>query len=137
MSVLTDDECSSLTDASLRFLEEIGVLVTHAEAADLLKGAGGKQGDDGRARIDGALVRELVQRAPGSFKLYDRSGEVWYPTLLDRTSVGAQREDLYGRAHAKVEDLLAAHEPRVDDAVRRELESYAESPEQTVHLHNR
>ena len=56
-----------------------------------------------------------------------RSGEVWYPALLDRTAVGADRKELYGRAHAEAEVLLAAHEPRADDAARAELESYVQN----------
>ena len=53
-----------------------------------------------------------------------RSGEMWYPTLLDRSSVGAPAPDLYERAHARVEEILAQHRPAVGEALRRELEFY-------------
>lgn len=74
LSVLTSSECEGLSEAALRILEEIGVLVTHPEVVDLLVGAGAKRGDDGRICTDGALVRQLLAKAPGRFKLHDRRG---------------------------------------------------------------
>ena len=74
LSVLTDNECERLSGVALKILEEIGVLVTHPETIDLLVGAGGRRGDDGRIRMDGDLVRQRVAKAPSRFKLHDRRG---------------------------------------------------------------
>ena len=53
-----------------------------------------------------------------------RSGEIWYPTILDRSSVGSERVDLYERAHREVERLLGAHQPSVAEETRRALREY-------------
>ncbi len=50
-----------------------------------------------------------------------RSGEIWYPELLDRTSIGAPQEDLYDRAHSRVERLLSAHRPAVEVDIHKSL----------------
>jgi len=56
-----------------------------------------------------------------------RSGEIWYPRLLDRTAVGAETEGLYERAHMQVAEILKRHKPQVDDRVRKELEAYVKN----------
>jgi trimethylamine--corrinoid protein Co-methyltransferase len=74
ISVITEGECASLTGAAFQIIEEFGVLVTHAEAVELLLGAGARRAGDGRIRVEEGLVRELVARAPSRFSLHDRSG---------------------------------------------------------------
>ena len=53
-----------------------------------------------------------------------RSGEIWYPSLLDRSADGVPPTDLYARAKEQVAEILEAHAPAVDDRVRRDLERY-------------
>ncbi len=54
-----------------------------------------------------------------------RSGEIWYPGLIDRSSVGAERSSLYDRAHEQVEAILTSHEPGTEPGIRRDLAAYA------------
>ena len=68
----------------------------------------------------------------GNFLLHEhtarhcRSGEIWYPRILDRSSVGAERKGILDRAHQEVERMLAAHMNTVDDGIQEELMSYVE-----------
>ena len=55
-----------------------------------------------------------------------RSGEIWYPTLLDRSAVGTDSVDLYERAHTRVSHILREHRPQVDPQVRKDLERYVQ-----------
>jgi len=76
------------------------------------------------------VLREIGPE--GHFLLHEhtarhcRSGEIWYPPLLDRTSVGARAPSLYDRAQEQVQAILADHEPGVDQAVRKELARWSE-----------
>jgi trimethylamine--corrinoid protein Co-methyltransferase len=56
-----------------------------------------------------------------------RSGEIWYPSLLDRSAVGAAYVDPYEKAHVKADGILESHRPRVDGEVRKDLESLVSS----------
>ena len=68
----------------------------------------------------------------GNFMLHEhtlkhcRSGEIWYPTLLDRTAVAVEAGDLRIRAHAQVQEILKTHRPQVDGETRRDLVAYVE-----------
>jgi len=75
LSVLTPDECDRLSQAALSILDEIGVLLTHRESLSLLLDAGARRGEDGRVRLDAALLRELIAEAPKRFKLHGRGRE--------------------------------------------------------------
>ena len=55
-----------------------------------------------------------------------RSGEIWYPRLLDRTSVGVNAPALYDRAQEQMQGILSDHEPDVDEGARKELERWIE-----------
>lgn len=51
---------------------------------------------------------------------------MWYPALLDRTSVGTERTELYDRARGRVDEILENHEPAVDSEVCKEIEAYVQ-----------
>ncbi len=84
---------------------------------------------------DDTLALDVVREVGmgGDFLMHEhtlrhcRSGEMWYPKLLDRTPVSAERADPYVLAHEKVERLLDTHQPAVPDEVRRALQSYVPS----------
>lgn len=104
------------------------LIVDHELCAYLARIACGVTVDDDTLALD--VIREVGMG--GNFLMHEhtlrhcRSGEMWYPTLLDRTAVAAPSEDLYEKAHARAEKILAEHRPTVDEQVRRELESWME-----------
>ena len=88
----------------------------------------------GVAVNDDTLGLDVIREVgiDGNFLMHEhtvrhcRSGEIWYPRILDRSSVGAERRDLLERAHEEVERILAEHTPEVDASVKEELMKYAE-----------
>ncbi len=71
---LSADQLHQIDDASLRILEEIGIDFLDDEALDLWAAAGAEvDRATQHVRIDRALLRELVGRAPGSFVLRARN----------------------------------------------------------------
>ncbi len=82
---LSPEQIREIHSASCRILEEVGVVVHHDEAADLLKRAGAYTGSDGRIYIPSALVKRALATAPSRITLYNRLGE---PALwLERSNV--------------------------------------------------
>jgi trimethylamine---corrinoid protein Co-methyltransferase len=71
---LTDEIVDLVLDEAHRILQEIGVLVEHPPAIDLLTGAGAKLGDDRRVRIPADLVDRALATAPRTISLFDREG---------------------------------------------------------------
>ena len=76
LNVLTDDECDALASGALQLLDETGVVVTLAEARDVLLAAGGREGDSGRILLEESVVRAALAAAPERFSLHDRLGGV-------------------------------------------------------------
>jgi hypothetical protein len=75
LKVLTDDRIEAVIDDALQILEDVGVAVEHAEAVELLVGAGAKISTDGtRVYIPADLCRQCLASAPSEFSLYDRDG---------------------------------------------------------------
>ena len=140
LAVVDEQEAEELLAAALRVLEAVGVLVTHSATRDILIWAGGRPRDNGRLHLPGVavdvdtLAEDVVREVgPGGDFIthahtakHCRSGEIWYPSLLDRSASGAEPTDLYDRAHRQVEGILKGHVPEVDDEVRKSLFRYVE-----------
>lgn len=71
--LLDESQIRKLHEATLELLENVGVLIQHDEALDLLAAAGCTV-SDGVARIPGALVAQCLSSAPASFDVYDSRG---------------------------------------------------------------
>jgi trimethylamine--corrinoid protein Co-methyltransferase len=76
---LTRDQIHDIHSASCRILEEVGVVVHHEEAAELLKDWGAHVDANGHIQIPEALVKRALQTAPSRITLYNRLGEpvIW------------------------------------------------------------
>jgi trimethylamine--corrinoid protein Co-methyltransferase len=75
-SVLSRDRVELVIAEAYRILEEIGVHVEHAEAVEMLSGAGARVADGGeRVYITRDLCEKCLDTIPGSFRLYNRDGE--------------------------------------------------------------
>ena len=104
------------------------LLIDHELCAFLGRVGQGVTVDDDTLGLD--VIREVG--LGGNFMLHEhtlkhcRSGEIWYPTLLDRTAVAVEAGDLRARAHAQVQEILAAHQPQVGEETRRDLVAYVE-----------
>lgn len=82
---LTVEQIREIHSASCRVLEEVGVVVHHDEATELLKGAGAYTDSTGRTYIPNALVKRALETAPSRITLYNRLGE---PALwLEKSNV--------------------------------------------------
>jgi trimethylamine---corrinoid protein Co-methyltransferase len=74
LRVLTDEQCSELTAASLECLERVGVDVANAEARDLLASAGATV-NGARVRIPAGVIRRAIDSTPHSFTVWGRTGD--------------------------------------------------------------
>jgi len=74
LSILSTDACNDLAAAAVRIIEQIGVRVTHPDAAALLLDAGAKKADDARFRMGESMLRDLLAKAPRQFGLHHRGG---------------------------------------------------------------
>ncbi|HBI26179.1 MAG TPA: trimethylamine methyltransferase [Peptococcaceae bacterium] len=76
---LTRDQVHDIHSASCRILEEVGVIVHHEEAAELLKKWGAHVDANNRTHIPEALVKRALQTAPSRITLYNRLGDpaIW------------------------------------------------------------
>jgi trimethylamine--corrinoid protein Co-methyltransferase len=71
---LTEEGVRAIDEGAMRILEEIGVLFLHEEALRQLKAAGAEVDFDTRnVRMDRAMVRELVAKAPSRFTITPRN----------------------------------------------------------------
>jgi trimethylamine--corrinoid protein Co-methyltransferase len=75
LRLLSDDTIARVIEDARRILEEIGVLVEHSDAVELLDGAGATLGSDHRVRIPADLVETSLSTVSSRFALYDREGE--------------------------------------------------------------
>ena len=71
---LTEEQLKELHSASCRILNEVGVIVHHDEAAELLKKAGAYTDSGGRTYLSDALVEGAIRTAPARVTLYNRLG---------------------------------------------------------------
>jgi len=53
-----------------------------------------------------------------------RSGEYYFGGSFDRPSKPGEEIGWYARAHERVQQITATHQPAVPDAIRRDLEKY-------------
>ena len=72
---LTDEQVARIHQATLRVLEETGVVMGHPKAQEILAGAGCKVSDDGRVRFPADAVEKAIRLAPESVTVYSRLGE--------------------------------------------------------------
>jgi trimethylamine--corrinoid protein Co-methyltransferase len=73
LKILTDTEVEAIHLASLRILGEVGVILTHPEAREILSGAGA-QVCDNRILLPAEMVEQEVARCPAQVKLRGRGG---------------------------------------------------------------
>ena len=76
---LTAEQIHDIHSASCRILEEVGVIVHHDEAAELLKKWGAYIDADGRTHIPEAMVKRALHTAPSRITVYNRLSEpvIW------------------------------------------------------------
>ncbi|MFX0056403.1 MAG: trimethylamine methyltransferase family protein [Promethearchaeota archaeon] len=74
LSFLSKADSEAIHTSTLEVLEETGVAVKNDEALRLLT-ENGCAVDSEVARIPSSLVKEMIQKAPGSFKLFSRDGK--------------------------------------------------------------
>lgn len=74
LSLLTETQVKRLHSASLRILEETGVVFHGPEAVELLRGAGAEIIGNNRVKIPPCLVEEALCSAPSSVTIWDREG---------------------------------------------------------------
>ncbi len=72
---LSTRQLREIHSASCRILDEIGLLVHHDEATDLLTKAGAYTDPAGRIHISDDLVKWAIKRAPDRITLYNRLGQ--------------------------------------------------------------
>ncbi|ATW28012.1 trimethylamine methyltransferase family protein [Candidatus Formimonas warabiya] len=106
---LSQEQLQEIHSASLSILEDVGSLVYHEEALELLKKAGAYVENGNRVYIPGFLAEWAIRTAPSRVAIYDRNGKeamflegrkVYYgtgsdcPNILD-SFTGEKRKFLY------------------------------------------
>jgi len=76
---LTEEQMREIHSASLNLLEDMGTVIHHGGALELLKKAGAYVGEGNRAYIPGGLVEWAIKSAPSRITVYDRNGD---PAML-------------------------------------------------------
>jgi len=74
LTVLTDDELEAIHQATLRILNEVGVVLAQPEAREILTGAGAKVQDE-RVLLPPDLVERAVAQCPRQVAVRGRSGQ--------------------------------------------------------------
>lgn len=72
-STLNQDQVREIHSKSIKILEELGMVVHHEGALQLLKEAGAFVEAD-KVFIPAAMVENAIRTAPSRFTLYDRNG---------------------------------------------------------------
>lgn len=91
---LSPEQLQEIHHASCRVLSEVGVIVHHDEAAELLKKAGAYTDSRNRTYIPEALVKQALSTAPHRITIYNRQGR---PAMLlegSRVNFGAGSDTL-------------------------------------------
>jgi len=73
-STLNQDQIREIHSKSIKILEELGMVVHHEEALQLLKEAGAFV-EGSKVFIPAAMVENAIRTAPSRFTLYDRHGD--------------------------------------------------------------
>jgi trimethylamine--corrinoid protein Co-methyltransferase len=104
LTVLSAGEVEAIHESTLRILSEVGIVLSHPEARDMLAAAGARL-DSGRALLPPDLIEQAVAQCPGQVKVLDRPGRT--VTLGDGSlhwhNLGGARdlyEPLSGQRHA-------------------------------------
>lgn len=108
LEYLSNDHMRDIHSAALEILEDIGTIVHHDKAVELLHSAGSRVKDSNRVFLPAGLVETAIQKAPSQVTIYDRNEKpamvlegrnVYYgtgsdcPNLLD-SFTGERREFL-------------------------------------------
>jgi trimethylamine--corrinoid protein Co-methyltransferase len=72
---LSDEKCQAIYDAALSIIADIGMLVPHTAARDLLVAAGASVEGADRVHIPREMVAQARQTVPANIPVYDRNGE--------------------------------------------------------------
>lgn len=73
LRVLSDGEVEAVHEATLRILEDVGVVLTHPGAREILTGAGATVHGD-RVLVPATLVEQTVSQCPGQVTVRGRGG---------------------------------------------------------------
>lgn len=73
---LTEEDIKDIHQNTLDVLQDVGVLVYHDEAIDLLKKAGAYVKDGNRVYFPSSLVEWAINSAPSVVNIYDRKGNL-------------------------------------------------------------
>ena len=76
LRLLSDEDCRAIYDAALGIIAEVGMVVPHAAARELLAGAGASVEGEDLVRIPRELVERARQTVPSLVRIYDRSGDL-------------------------------------------------------------
>ena len=74
LTVLSDEEVEAIHQATLRILSEVGIVLTHPEAREVLVGAGATVRGD-RVLLPPDMVEQEVARCPRQVTVRGRSGQ--------------------------------------------------------------
>jgi trimethylamine--corrinoid protein Co-methyltransferase len=75
LEYLTKEQMREIHSAALEILEDLGTVVHHDEAVQLLKNRGAHVRDGNRVFIPTALAERAVSSAPSRISIYDRNGK--------------------------------------------------------------
>ena len=75
-TLLSEEKCQAIYDGALTIVAEIGMIVPHAAARDLLLGAGASLEGGERVRIPREMVTAARTTVPATIDVYDRNGEI-------------------------------------------------------------
>jgi trimethylamine---corrinoid protein Co-methyltransferase len=76
LTFLSDEKCQAIYDAALTIIADLGMVVPHAGARDLLLGAGATLEGDDLVRIPRELVAKARATVPAVIDVYNRNGEL-------------------------------------------------------------
>ena len=82
ISILDDNLADKIIDEAITLLNSTGVMVEYPKALEYLYSSGCHI-DGEKVKIPPQLVESSLRSAPGSYKLYDRSGYELYTIGLD------------------------------------------------------
>lgn len=109
LEYLSKEQMQDIHWASIQILEDVGTVIHHEEAVQLLTEAGAHVKEGNRVFLPGALVEKSIRSAPSGITVYDRNGNpslflegrnVYYgtgsdcPNLVD-SFTGERRDFLY------------------------------------------
>jgi len=74
LEYFSDEEMTAIHSASMEVLEDVGTVVHHDEALELLRQAGAYVKENQRVFIPTALAEWAIRKAPSRITVYDRNG---------------------------------------------------------------